>query len=111
LPSGSGIHVPAQEQRQSQAIILGADLGRTLILPVPALHLLVDARLHLALEDAGPRGLVIVGYLEDVGRIDPVVGAASHDMIRADGVLIDRHLCLRQRQRLPGTYDDSHCCR
>jgi hypothetical protein len=32
-------------------------------------------------------------------------------MIRADGVLIDRHLCFRQHQHLPGTYDHSHCCR
>lgn len=63
-----------------------------LVLSIAALHLLVDALLDLALEDAGAGGLVVVGHLEDMGRIDPVVGAASHDMVAIDVAFINGHL-------------------
>ena len=66
----------------------------TLVFSIPALHLLVDAFLHLSLENSCPRGLVIVGHFQDVCRIDPVVGAAAHDMVGSDGVFVDRYLLL-----------------
>ena len=75
-----------------------AGYSLTLIFAIATLHLLVDSLLDLTLENPRPRGLVVVGYLEDVRRIDPVVGAASHDVVRADGVLIDRHLLASQRE-------------
>lgn len=65
---------------------------RTLIFSIPSLHLLVDAFLHFSLENSCPRRLVIVGHFQDVGRIDPVVGAAAHDMVGTDGVFVDWNL-------------------
>lgn len=51
--------------------------------------------LDFALENTGPGRLVEVCYLEDVCRIDPVVSAASHDMVAGDIELVDGNL--RQR--------------
>lgn len=59
-----------------------------LILSIATLHLLVNALLHFALEDTGSGRLVVIGYLEDVGCVDPVVGAAAHDMVAVDIALI-----------------------
>lgn len=53
----------------------------TLVFAVSSLHLLVDALLYLALKDAGSTGLVIVGDFQNVGSVDPVVGAASHAVV------------------------------
>lgn len=64
----------------------------TLIFSVTTLHLLVYPLLHFALKDAGPGRLVVVGDLEDVGGIYPVIGASAHDMIAFNSELIDRHL-------------------
>lgn len=61
---------------------------RALVLSIAALDLLVDALLDFALQDAGARGLVVVGHLEDVRGIDPVVGAPAHDMVAVDIALI-----------------------
>jgi hypothetical protein len=63
-----------------------------LVLSIAALHLLVHALLHFALEDAGPGGLIVVGYLEDMGSVDPVVGAPSHNMVAVDIAFVDRDL-------------------
>ena len=52
------------------------------------MHLLVYAFLDFSFEDAGAGGLVVVGYLENVCRIDPVVAATAHDMIAVDIELI-----------------------
>ena len=60
----------------------------TLIFAVSSLHLLMDAFLYFSLEDAGAGGLVVVGYLEDMRRIDPVVAATAHDMVAIDVELI-----------------------
>jgi hypothetical protein len=64
----------------------------SLVLSISALHLLVHALLHFALEDTGSGGLVIVGNLEDMCSVDPVVGAASHNMVAVDIALVDRDL-------------------
>jgi len=64
----------------------------SLVLSVSALHLLVHAFLHFALEDTGSGRLVIFGDLQDVGSVDPVVGAASHDMVAVDIAFVDRDL-------------------
>lgn len=63
-----------------------------LVLSIAALDLLVDAFLDLALEDTGARRLVVLGYLEDVGSIDPVVCATAHDMVAVDIALVDGDL-------------------
>ena len=63
-----------------------------LVLAVATLHFFVDALLHLALEDAGARRLVVVGYLEDVSGVDPVVSATAHDMVAVDIALVDGNL-------------------
>lgn len=63
-----------------------------LVFAIATLDLLVHALLHLALEDAGSRRLVIVGYLEDVRSVDPVVGTAAHDMVAVDIALVDGDL-------------------
>lgn len=66
--------------------------GHTLIFPISALHLLVDTLLNFSLEYACSSGLVIAGHLQDVGSIDPVVGATAHDMVAVNIVLVNRHL-------------------
>jgi hypothetical protein len=63
-----------------------------LVLSVAALHFFVYAFLDFALEDSGPGRLVEVGDFEDVGRIDPVVGAAAHDVVAGDVELVDGDL-------------------
>jgi hypothetical protein len=63
-----------------------------LVLAVAALDLLVDALLHFALEDAGARRLVEAGDLQDMGCIDPVVGATAHNMVAGYIGLVDGHL-------------------
>ena len=63
-----------------------------MVLAVAALDLFVDALLDLALEDTGTGGLVVVGNLEDMGSIDPVVSTTAHDMVSCDIELVDRHL-------------------
>ena len=63
-----------------------------LVFAITTLDLFVHALLDFALEDAGSRRLVVVGYLEDVGRVDPVVGAAAHDMVAVDIALVDGDL-------------------
>lgn len=84
---------------------------RALVLAVPALHLLVDALLDLALEDAGARGLVVVGDLEDVRCVDPVVGAPAHDVVAVDIALVHGHLEEQVSASSPGgAAHSSHCC-
>jgi hypothetical protein len=63
-----------------------------LVLSVPALHFFVYAFLDFALEDSGTGRLVEVGDFEDVGRIDPVVGTAAHDVVAGDIELVDGDL-------------------
>lgn len=58
--------------------------SHTLIFAVSTLHLLMHTLLHLALEDTGPGRLVVVGDLQDVGSVDPVIGATAHDMVARD---------------------------
>jgi hypothetical protein len=56
------------------------------------LDLLVHALLDFALKDTGTRRLVVVGYLEDVSGVDPVVGTTAHDMVAVDIALVDGNL-------------------
>lgn len=63
-----------------------------LVFAIATLHLLVHALLHFALEDTGSGGLIVVGYLEDVGSVDPVVCPAAHDMIAVHIALVDGDL-------------------
>jgi len=58
-----------------------------LVLAVAALHLLVLARQDLFLEHLCALALVDTGHLEDLGSVEPAVGAAAHD-----GDAIDLHL-------------------
>ena len=81
-----------RSRKVSICVAGSARCSLTLIFPIATLHLLMDPLLHLPLKNSRPRRLVVVGYLQDVRRIDPVVGTASHDMMHADSVLIDRHL-------------------
>lgn len=64
----------------------------TLIFAISTLHLFVHTLLDLALEDARAGGLVEVGDLQDVGCVDPVVGATAHDMVALNIELIDGDL-------------------
>lgn len=52
----------------------------TLILSISALHLFMHALLYLALQDTRADALLILGRLEDVSRIDPVIPPPSHDV-------------------------------
>lgn len=61
----------------------------SLIFAISTLHLFVHTLLDLALEDARAGGLVEVGDLQDVGCVDPVVGATAHDMVALNIELID----------------------
>ena len=63
-----------------------------LIFAISALDLLMHALLHLAFEDSGPCRFIEAGDLQNVRRIDPVVGPPSHDMIASNLELIDRDL-------------------
>jgi hypothetical protein len=67
----------------------------TLVFPVAALDLLVDVLLHFTLKDSGSGGLVEASSLQDVCRIDPIIGATSHNMllqVHAELKLINRNL-------------------
>ena len=68
----------------------------TLIFPIPPLHLLMHPLLHLPLQNPRSRRLVIVSHFQDVRRVDPVVGAAAHDMVAVGVVFVDRDLALDQ---------------
>jgi hypothetical protein len=74
-PSGRGIHVPS-----SVRLDVERSTRLTLILAVATLYLLMHALLDLSLEDARADALLVLGGLEDVGRIDPVVSSPSHNM-------------------------------
>jgi hypothetical protein len=63
-----------------------------LIFAISTLDLLVHALLDFALEDTGSGRLIVVGYLEDVGCVDPVVGTTAHDMVAVDIALVDGNL-------------------
>ena len=56
----------------------------TLILSITSLNLLMYTFLHFSLQNSCSLRLVIVGYLEDMRSIDPIVLAASHDMVSID---------------------------
>lgn len=64
----------------------------TLILAVASLHLLVRAFLHFPFEYTGSSRLVVVGDLEDMCGIDPIVRTSTHYMIATDIEFIDRYL-------------------
>lgn len=42
-------------------------------------------------------GLVEVGDFQDVGCVDPVVGATAHDMVALDIEFIDGHIAVSSR--------------
>ena len=64
----------------------------TLVFAIATLNLFMHTLLHLALEDSGSGGLVIVGYFEDVRCIDPIISPPAHDMVAVDIALIHRNL-------------------
>jgi hypothetical protein len=86
-PSGSGIHVPVKYYQPPTTLPLF--IVPTLVFAVASLHLLVHTLLYLALQNTGPARLVVVGDLEDVGSVDPVVGAAAHDVVAIDVAFVD----------------------
>ena len=55
----------------------------TLIFAIAALNLLMVPLLHFLLQDPRPVWFVEASYLEDVGSVDIIVGAAAHDMFDA----------------------------
>lgn len=65
-----------------------------LILSISTLHLLMHAFLNFALENAGTGGFVVVGNLQNMRRIDPIVGATSHDMVAINIAFVDWDLHL-----------------
>lgn len=91
------------------AALFEGDPG-ALVLAIAALDLLVHALLHFALEDAGARRLVVVGHLEDVGGVDPVVGAAAHDMVAVDIALVDGDLGSVSGLSQASGVADARCC-
>jgi hypothetical protein len=66
----------------------------TLILAIPALHLLMHSLLHLTFEDARASRLVVVGDFQNVGRVNPVVRATPHHMVVVHRQFIDRHIAV-----------------
>lgn len=64
----------------------------TLIFPVSTLDLLMHAFLHFSFQDPRPRGLVKIGYFEDMCGIDPAVGPPAHDIVAVDIELVDWYL-------------------
>ena len=74
-PSGRGIHVPS-----SVRLDVERSKTLTLIFAVAALDLLMHALLDLSLEDARADALLVLGGLEDMGRINPVVSPSPHNV-------------------------------
>lgn len=64
----------------------------TLVFSVTTLDLLMNPFLHFSLEDARPSRLVEVGNFQNVGRVNPVIGATAHNMVSIDVKLVYRHL-------------------
>lgn len=64
----------------------------------------MDALLDLTLEDAGAGGLVVVCYFEDVRCVDPVVGAAPHDMVAGHIEFVHGNLSMPSAQFTRGMY-------
>lgn len=54
----------------------------------------MNTLLNFSFKNPGSSRLVEVGDFQNMGRIDPVVGAPSHDMIASDIEFVDRDLCL-----------------
>lgn len=48
--------------------------------------------LHFTLKNPGSGRLVVVGDLQDMSGIDPVVGPTAHNMVAVDIVFVDGHL-------------------
>ena len=67
-------------------------ITRTLIFPIASLHLLVHSLLHLSLQNPRTSRLVVVGDLENMRSVDPVIGASSHDMIATNIEFVHRDL-------------------
>ena len=61
-------------------------------LSISTLNLLVRALLDFPLQNPRASGLVEVGDLEDVGRIDPVVFTLPHNMLAIDVQLVNGNL-------------------
>lgn len=66
----------------------------SLVFAISTLDLFVYTFLDFPLKDACSCGFVVVGYLQDVGSIDPVVSATSHDMVAVHIALVDRNLAV-----------------
>lgn len=81
-----------------------------LVFAIAALDLLMHALLHLSLQDSRSCWFVEAGDLQNVGGIDPVVGAASHDMVSGDLELVDGDLGRLVMSR-HGRGGWLHCCR
>lgn len=62
-----------------QQVMSSHDVRRTLVLPIPPLDLLVFPLLYFALENAGTLWLVKPCDFEDLRRVHPPVGTATHD--------------------------------
>jgi len=45
--------------------------------------------LNFSFEDSSSCGFVILGDLEDMGSVDPVVDTAAHDMVAFDRIFVD----------------------
>lgn len=72
----------------------------TLIFAITALHLLMNSLLYLSLQNPGARRFVVIGDLQDVCRIYPVIGSPAHDMIVLHVELVHRHIAVRSAVNL-----------
>lgn len=70
----------------------GHRLRLTLIFAISTLYLFMDTLLHFSLKNSGSRRFVVIGSLQDMCSIDPVVGASPHNIIAIGIVFVDRHL-------------------
>jgi hypothetical protein len=80
-----------------QAATFGQRDPCALVFSIATLDLFVGSLLDFPLEDACAGGLVEVGDFENVCCVDPVVGAAAHDMVALDVELVDGHIAVRSR--------------
>ena len=66
---------------------------RTLIFPISALYFFVHTFLHFSLEDSSSSWFIVIGDLQDMRRVDPIVGPTTHDVVSSDIVFVHGDLC------------------
>jgi len=80
-----------------QAATFGQRDPCALVFSIATLYFFMCSFLDFSLEDACAGWLVEIGDFENVCCVDPVVGAAAHDMVALDVELVDGNITIRCR--------------